>query len=210
MSELYHHGIKGQRWGVRRFQNKDGSYTAAGKKRYQATNGDVTKKLKDYFSEDVPPKGKESDPGNQVFNRITKQYNSNEKYSKLLNEGNRKKDDIWRDPKYKTELEKQYDEFGRKRRDLSFALDDRKTPWQSRPKMEAQWYKLGADMKKLNKQMTAKSEFEKKMRLANERQKEIDKVIKRYENRAASMLLRDLGYEDTQKARRMILSIVDD
>lgn len=33
--ELYHHGIKGQRWGVRRFQNKDGSYTPAGIKRYQ-------------------------------------------------------------------------------------------------------------------------------------------------------------------------------
>ena len=32
--ELYHHGIKGQRWGVRRFQNKDGSLTPAGKKRY--------------------------------------------------------------------------------------------------------------------------------------------------------------------------------
>ena len=32
--ELYHHGIKGQRWGVRRFQNEDGSLTAAGKARY--------------------------------------------------------------------------------------------------------------------------------------------------------------------------------
>lgn len=31
--ELYHHGILGQKWGVRRFQNKDGSLTAAGKKR---------------------------------------------------------------------------------------------------------------------------------------------------------------------------------
>lgn len=31
---LAHHGIKGQRWGVRRFQNADGSYTAAGKERY--------------------------------------------------------------------------------------------------------------------------------------------------------------------------------
>lgn len=32
--ELYHHGIKGQRWGVRRYQNEDGSLTSAGKKRY--------------------------------------------------------------------------------------------------------------------------------------------------------------------------------
>ena len=30
---LAHHGVKGQRWGVRRFQNKDGSLTAAGKNR---------------------------------------------------------------------------------------------------------------------------------------------------------------------------------
>ncbi len=31
---LQHHGIIGQKWGVRRFQNKDGSLTGAGRKRY--------------------------------------------------------------------------------------------------------------------------------------------------------------------------------
>lgn len=35
--ELYHHGIKGQKWGIRRFQNPDGSLTSAGKKRYVKT-----------------------------------------------------------------------------------------------------------------------------------------------------------------------------
>lgn len=33
-TELYHHGIKGQRWGIRRFQKKDGTLTAKGKERY--------------------------------------------------------------------------------------------------------------------------------------------------------------------------------
>lgn len=33
MNALYHYGIKGQKWGVRRYQNKDGSLTLAGKKR---------------------------------------------------------------------------------------------------------------------------------------------------------------------------------
>ena len=36
---LAHHGTKGQRWGVRRFQNSDGSLTAAGKLRYSVGNG---------------------------------------------------------------------------------------------------------------------------------------------------------------------------
>ena len=31
---LYHHGVKGQRWGVRRYRNYDGTLTAAGKARY--------------------------------------------------------------------------------------------------------------------------------------------------------------------------------
>ena len=34
MSDLRHHGIKGQKWGVRRYQNDDGSLTTLGKLRY--------------------------------------------------------------------------------------------------------------------------------------------------------------------------------
>lgn len=37
---IEHHGILGQKWGVRRFRNKDGSLTAAGKQRYQENNKD--------------------------------------------------------------------------------------------------------------------------------------------------------------------------
>lgn len=41
--ELYHHGILGQKWGIRRFQNKDGTYTAAGRNRYKNILGKTKK-----------------------------------------------------------------------------------------------------------------------------------------------------------------------
>lgn len=50
MAYLAHYGILGQKWGVRRFQNKDGSYTAAGKNRrnmYEKAIAPSVKKGKD-------------------------------------------------------------------------------------------------------------------------------------------------------------------
>ena len=44
-NELYHHGILGQKWGVRRFQNPDGSLTAAGRERY-GTGSSIGSKTK--------------------------------------------------------------------------------------------------------------------------------------------------------------------
>ena len=46
---IYHHGIKGMKWGVRRYQNEDGSLTPAGKKRiskeYKKVSDKVVKEL---------------------------------------------------------------------------------------------------------------------------------------------------------------------
>ena len=43
--ELYHHGIKGQKWGIRKYQNEDGTLTAEGKARYgyDETTGKLSK-----------------------------------------------------------------------------------------------------------------------------------------------------------------------
>lgn len=44
MNELYHHGVKGQKWGVRRYQNPDGSLTEEGVYHYRMLKAAKTKK----------------------------------------------------------------------------------------------------------------------------------------------------------------------
>lgn len=48
--ELCHHGVKGQKWGVRRYQYADGTYTPAGKKQYQNNNSAPVKRMSSMLS----------------------------------------------------------------------------------------------------------------------------------------------------------------
>ncbi len=43
--DISHHGVKGQRWGYRRYQNEDGSLTPEGEKRYNKLTGKVNKRM---------------------------------------------------------------------------------------------------------------------------------------------------------------------
>ena len=54
--ELYHWGIKGMKWGVRRYQNSDGSLTAAGRKRYTDKDGNLNAAGKKKFGNSVKTK----------------------------------------------------------------------------------------------------------------------------------------------------------
>ena len=46
-NELYHSGVKGMKWGERRYQNKDGSLTVAGQRRYDRDVAANAKRKKD-------------------------------------------------------------------------------------------------------------------------------------------------------------------
>lgn len=54
--ELYHHGVKGQKWGVRRYQNKDGTLTKEGRERTLFVSGSSKTQFKDnpYYRKSLP------------------------------------------------------------------------------------------------------------------------------------------------------------
>lgn len=91
-AELYHHGIKGQKWGVRRFQNSDGTLTAAGKKRYGADDqGNLSKKgLKKWYK----------DSRNDLLNETIDyddEFDKTSEGKKILSEYKKQIDKMYRD-----------------------------------------------------------------------------------------------------------------
>ena len=72
---IKHHGIKGQKWGERRFQNDDGSLTQAGKERYKTVNSklNTAKKVTDASSQAAKSAKQLSDSlGNMKTHSMTK------------------------------------------------------------------------------------------------------------------------------------------
>lgn len=74
---LAHHGIKGQKWGVRRFQNKDGSLTPAGRKRvasrYEELIGRFEKdQEREWSSRYVDSHNKAVDDANRKIDKLGK------------------------------------------------------------------------------------------------------------------------------------------
>lgn len=88
---LSHHGIKGQHWGLRRYQNEDGTLTEEGKRHYYQANGKLTG---EGASEYAAKKQKD------IYNEYTETQNkwlaANKQYKQAKNETEKKsiKDDI--------------------------------------------------------------------------------------------------------------------
>lgn len=61
--QLFHHGVKGQKWGVRRYRNSDGTLTPAGKKHYDKMTDDKLQKT--LYKQVKKARSEQTDPSNQ-------------------------------------------------------------------------------------------------------------------------------------------------
>lgn len=96
--ELYHYGIKGQKWGVRRFQNPDGSLTAKGRKRLAKDQKSWEREVKKNFTN---PYNKAADKINSRLDDFNAKYDkydfSDPRYSKMHKKYVKEYCDMWND-----------------------------------------------------------------------------------------------------------------
>ena len=233
--ELCHYGVLGMKWGIRRYQNKDGSLTAAGKKRKKLsaddrshlseksrrsklTNEQTIEELKKLTAPSLDPNFDGNKPEEKKWLELDKEirqfsgdwYNS-KGVSKAFSDrvSQYKKDDNAVSKKYAASENKAREKYRRIQDDVILSSLS--------PANQASIKASGriVDYTDYGKAYT-KAYFDPKVskakasydEISTEHSKERAKIRNQYKNDLLGIVLNDLGYKDTPEARELIRDTV--
>ena len=191
--ELYHYGVKGMKWGVRRYQNKDGMSTSLGKRRRQ--------NLKDEAN---------------LLNRI-KDSDDIDGWANLQKEINTKSGSFYFGKGVSLEFKKAIEEYNTKTSEINKKYDTSKALRKASNRLDEvikginpEAYKMDFDSYyKIRKQAEKDPLYQQLNKeyhdLAMQKDKANRSFRKTYDDKLAGIVLNDLGYENTAKGRQFLL-----
>lgn len=233
--ELCHYGVLGMKWGIRRYQNKDGSLTAAGKKRKKLsaddrshlseksrrsklTNEQTIEELKKLTAPSRDPNFDGNKPEEKKWLELDKEirqfsgdwYNS-KGVSKAFSDrvSQYKKDDDAVSKKYAASENKAREKYRRIQDDviLSSLSPANKASIKASGRI-VDYTDYGKAYTKAYfdpKVSKAKASYDE---ISTEHSKERAKIRNQYKNDLLGIVLNDLGYKDTPEARELIRDTV--
>lgn len=222
-NELYHHGIKGQKWGVRRFQNLDRTLTPEGKIRYGKSHPypevHTNKRYQRALDKDIDFSSLSKEEKAKKESELMKRwYMDPEDFDKLPD---RERDQVIRLQKKIEEKSGNFYEgkgvseaFKKGLEDYNKAIDEREQIFESHRKMKDEMHKADEDFRsgkisekkwlKISDQYFEANKTSWRDAINSEEYKKNYKKIQRITDRLSATALKDIGYENTKQARQLI------